>query len=187
MKIYQHKNKEEDKVLRKISDDIAFSDITSKEIKKIIDGMKNFLTLQPDGVALAAPQVGKNKRLIVLSQKVFDSVGRKVDENDLVFINPKIIKHSKKKIISEEGCFSVRWYYGNVERYAKVTVEAYNKVGEKKQWSSGGFLSQVLQHEIDHLDGILFIDKTDDIWKMSKEEIEEIKTLQKKLKKQKKV
>ncbi len=175
IKIYQKDNKREEGVLRTVSKDIDFEDINSKEINDLIDKMFDFLEVQPDGVALAAPQVGINKRIFIVSPRVFELVGRKIeDKDDLVFINPQILKKSKSGKYLEEGCFSVRWWYGKVKRSDKIKISAYNRKGVKKIWSASAFLSQVFQHEIDHLDGILFVDKAIDLEKISKKDKERI-------------
>ena len=96
-------------------------------------------------------------QIFIVSKKV---VPRASD--DLVFINPKITKFSKKKKMMEEGCLSVRWIYGNVERSTNVTLEAYDENGEKVTRGAGGLLAHIFQHEVDHLNGILFIDKAVD-------------------------
>ncbi len=110
IKIFQKDNPEENKVLRKISEEVEPKEIKSPEIQKIISDMLYFLEVQPDGAALAAPQIGINKRIFIVSPHIFDAVDRKIEsEDDLVFINPKIIKKSKKGTFLDEGCFSVRW------------------------------------------------------------------------------
>lgn len=182
LRIYQNNNPEDDKVLRTISKEVEIETIISGDIQSKIKNMFDFIEIQPDGAALSAPQVGINLRFFIVSKNIFKSLMKKeIPREDMVFINPKIIKNSKKTQLLEEGCFSVRWYYGDVERFKNVTIEAYNAKGEKKTWNTGSYLSQIFQHEIDHLDGILFIDKAVNIHKMSDEEILEIKNLQKKL------
>jgi peptide deformylase len=88
-----------------------------------------------------------------------------------VFINPEILKASKKKSKMEEGCLSVRWLYGNVDRHEKITISAYDEKGEKKTFGAGGLLAQIFQHEIDHLEGILFIDKAENLRDLPPEEV----------------
>ncbi len=177
LKIYQIFNPEEEKILKKISLDLSVEEIHSDNFKKQVKDISFFLNKQNDGVALSAPQIGINKRFFVIAKKVFDNLNRKdIDYNDLVIINPKITNYSKKKNIQEEGCFSVRWYYGDVERYKNITVEALNLKGEKKHWGLSDFLARIFQHEIDHLDGILFIDKAKNIHKISEKEINRIQS-----------
>ena len=93
---------------------------------------------------------------------------------DLVFINPEIVKASKEKKEVDEGCLSVRWLYGKVRRSARVTLRAYNEKGERIERGASGLLAQIFQHEVDHLNGILFTDKAKEVWEMSEEEIKEL-------------
>lgn len=173
--IFQRDDKEENKILRKVSEVVKKEDIKSKEIQEIISDMEYFLEVQPDGVGLASPQIGKNKRIFIVAPCVFEVIGRDTPpKEDLVFINPKIIKQSKKKSYLDEGCFSVRWWYGQVNRSKNITIGAYNKNGEKKTWGAGGILAQLFQHEIDHLDGVLFCDHAINLSKISDEKIKEI-------------
>ena len=179
VKIYSHFNKDEDKILRKKSEEIKKNDFGSKEIKKIINEMFSFIQKQPDGAGLSAPQIGINKRIFVINPKMFNqednNKNKKIKtKEECVFINPKILKTSKKTQKIEEGCFSVRWYYGFVERPEKIKMEFFDFNGNKKEIGLSNFLSSVAQHEIDHLDGVLFIDKAKEIRKLTKKEIEEI-------------
>jgi len=145
----------EDEVLRKISKDIDIKSLSSSKIKKIIEDMKQALSEQDDGVAIAAPQIGILFRLFVVSGRVF---GQKRNLPDVVFINPKIIKISKDKKSVPEGCLSVRWLYGKTKRASKVSIEALNEDGKQFTYNGSGLMAQIFQHEIDHLDGILFTD-----------------------------
>lgn len=154
-------------VLRKISLDIPVEDIALPKIQKIISEMKEALASQNDGVAIAGPQIGYSLRIFVVSAKVLFLVKKKTDveeitdslQEDMVFINPVIKKISKEKRIVEEGCLSVRYLYGKVKRNNKAIVEAYDEYGKKITEGASGLLAQIFQHEIDHLNGILFIDK----------------------------
>lgn len=158
----------DDPVLRKIAKPIAVKDIVSAETKKVITDMKKALALQKDGVAIAAPQIGKSVRIFIVAGKVFDrdfesedyTHDPKTGHPDVVYINPVIVKASKKSEWKEgEGCLSCRWSYGEVKRHLNVTIEAYDEHGNKNTRGAGGLLAHIFQHEIDHLDGILFIDK----------------------------
>ena len=95
-------------------------------------------------------------------------------KNDLVFINPKIVKTSKNKQELEEGCLSVRYVYGKVIRPEKASIEAYDENGKKFSRGFSGLFAQIVQHETDHLNGILFIDKAKDLQEISHEEYEKI-------------
>ncbi len=155
--------------LRKIAEPVALKDITSPKIKKVLADMKKALSSQDDGVAIAAPQINVSLRIFVVSGKVFDEdfIRGKIQENikhdDMVFINPVFLKMSKDRKLLKEGCLSVRPLYGNVRRSTKASVEAYNEKGEKFKLDGSGLLAHIFQHEIDHLDGILFIDKAKNI------------------------
>ena len=74
----------------------------------------------------------------------------------------------------EEGCLSVRWLYGKVKRSVRVTLSAQDDTGKKIERGASGLLAQIFQHEVDHLDGVLFIDKASDVWEMTEEEIKEL-------------
>ena len=157
-----------DPVLRKVAREVPLKDITSPEIKEILERMKRALYKEEDGVAIAAPQIGESLRIFVVSGKIFSSNYPDIKETeilspDLVFINPKIDKFSKRKKKVPEGCLSVRWLYGNVNRSTQVTLTAYDEDGKKFTRGASGLLAQVFQHEVDHLNGILFVDTAEDI------------------------
>jgi peptide deformylase len=162
----------EDKVLREISKDVPVEDITSPKIQKILKDMSEALIEEDDGVAIAAPQIGLALNIFVVSGKIFhedfirfEGLRRESKDipKDMVFINPKLLKVSKKKEWMPEGCLSVRWLYGEVERSKKATVEAYDENGKKFKRGASGLLAQIFQHETDHLKGVLFTDKAKDI------------------------
>lgn len=158
-------------VLREIAKEVPVADITSAHIKKILKDMKTALDSQEDGVAIAAPQIGVSLRIFLVSGIVLDMIKNQGKEEleegprspDLVFINPIITKLSKTANWMEEGCLSVRYLYGKVKRSTKASVTAYDEHGNKFERGGGGILAQIFQHEIDHLDGILFIDKAKDV------------------------
>lgn len=144
-------------VLREVAKEVAMSDITSPKIKRIIAEMKVSLASQDDGVAIAAPQIGYSLRIFIISEKV-EKITKKTSATT-VFINPEIKKLSKEKKSMEEGCLSVRYLYGKVSRAQKTTIEAHDENGNKFIKGASGLLAQIFQHETDHLNGILFIDK----------------------------
>ena len=165
-----------DKILRQISSEVPVAKIKSPEIQKIISDMKTAMNGEPDAVAIAANQIGKLVRIFVISRRAFE-YAKKSDKgaksnSDMVFINPKITKQSKKKQLLEEGCLSVRYVYGQVPRSEKTTIEAYDENGNKFSRGFSGLLSQIVQHETDHLNGGLFIDKAKNTVEFSKEEYE---------------
>lgn len=159
----------ENTILREIAKSVQISSIKNADIQKIIKDMKDALSKEEDGVAIAAPQIGLGFRIFVVSGRVYQIIkNTKKNEQiknypDEVYINPKITKLSRRKTKVEEGCLSVRWLYGKVSRSEKATVEAYNEKGEFFTRGGSGLLAQIFQHEIDHLDGILFIDKAENL------------------------
>jgi len=157
-------------VLRKTAEPVSQDKIGSAKLAQVITEMKDALASQDDGVALAAPQIGVPLRIFIVSGKTIAILKHgDLDEKDLphypdeVYINPRIIKLSKEKEEMEEGCLSVRWSYGFVKRAKKATVQAVDENGKKITRGASGLLAQIFQHEIDHLDGILFIDKAERI------------------------
>lgn len=137
-------------ILRKKSRELKHEEILRPEFKKLIKEMAVTM-LKKDGVGLAAPQIGKNIRLIVINS----------EEEVLAFINPKIIKKSWRKKIAEEGCLSLPDIFLPVKRHLSVEVEFLDLTGQKQKIKAKDMLARVFQHEIDHLDGILFIDKAE--------------------------
>jgi peptide deformylase len=147
---------------------IPIDDITKPKVKTVIANMKKVLAECDDGLALAAPQIGQALRIFIITGKLFTTKEKK--RPDLVFINPSLVKTSSKTKLMEEGCLSVRWFYGKVKRAEKATVEAYNEYGQKFQLSGSNLLAQIFQHEIDHLDGILFNSKAVDLIEIKPDE-----------------
>lgn len=157
IKIIQKGNKN----LRKIAKEVPFEEIKSAKIKNLIKKMKQAISENEEAVAIAAPQIGEPLRLFVVSEYVLSpsKEKKKEDYGYLVFINPKILKKSHKQKILTEGCLSVANIYGTIKRSEKIKVEAYDENAKKFVKTSAGLFSQVIQHEMDHLGGILFTDK----------------------------
>ena len=123
-------------------------DKIDSKIRKLLTNMAETM-YKADGVGLAAPQIGVNKCIVVMD------VG---DENGLIeMVNPEIVE-KEGSMIDSEGCLSVPNVFGDVERFEKVTVEYLNRWGKKKRLTATGLLSRCIQHETDHLNGVLFID-----------------------------
>lgn len=148
--------------------------IDDETIKVVKDLLETLRTSERPGVGLAAPQIGENVRIVVI-----ESSGWENDKGEIVgviptsvLINPVFTKKSEEKHEAFEGCLSVPDVGGYVERSKKVKVEATNEKGEKVCIKTSGFFARVLQHEIDHLDGILFIDVIKDKTKIVKLEEE---------------
>lgn len=130
-------------------------DIIDEKILEIIDNMVETMH-ESKGVGLAAPQVGINKRIFVCDRG--DGIVRKI-------INPIITPISDEKIDFEEGCLSVPGIYKKVSRFSKIKIEYINEKNENVVEEVSDFLAIIMQHEYDHLDGILFIDKISPIAK----------------------
>lgn len=153
-----------------------------KKILKLIQDLKDTLRVQkdPEGVGLAAPQIGKNLQVFICNYKNFNKV----------VINPKIIgvtqmskkekeKKSKREIL--EGCLSLPYYYGPLKRAKQIKVEYMKENGEKVTEEFNGFDAQIILHEIDHLNGVLFIDhllkEKKPLYKVEGEEWEEVELI----------
>jgi peptide deformylase len=154
--------------LRLHAREITAEEFGSKELLAKIDAMKRSLSKENDGVALAAPQIGLSDRIFVVAPSAYEEDAK---HKPLVFINPKIIKKSKKTAIMQEGCLSVRWVYGKTKRSVQATVEAFDENGKKFTFGGSNLIAHIFQHEIDHLDGILFIDHGFDFEEYTEEEV----------------
>lgn len=160
--------------LHHIADEVPVEEIGSAKIKKVLKDMRTALLAYNangfTGVAIAAPQIGVPLRIFL----VHDTSTTRDEKDtipDLVAINPKIIKLSKKKHVVGEGCLSVPDHYGAVERATNAKLRAYDENGDEYERGAGGLLAQIFQHECDHLDGTLFVDRAEKVW--SKDEMQE--------------
>lgn len=146
--------------------------LITDEIKKLIKDMQDATLSWEDsrqhelGVALAAVQINKHLRIVVVRNNFED----KSDRGFQVYINPEITKSYGEITEDYEGCLSVKNIYGKVPRYSKVKIKAINSEGREIRLKAEGFLARVLQHEIDHTKGIVFIDhikeKTESFFKL---------------------
>ena len=140
---------EPDPILRKKSERLEKVD---DELRSLLDDMLETMYTAP-GIGLAAVQVGILKRLIVI-----DISKEKDKKNPLFLINPEIISRSKNTSIHEEGCLSLPGHYAEIERPAECHIKYIDYTGKQKEIEANGLLSTCIQHEVDHLNGILFID-----------------------------
>lgn len=138
-----------DPILRQVSKPIETVD---GEVKKLADDMLETMYDAP-GIGLAAIQIGVARRMLVL-----DVSKDGEDKQPLVFINPEIVASSDARSVYEEGCLSIPDYYAEVERPATITVKHIDRDGKEQIVEADGLLATCLQHEIDHLNGVLFID-----------------------------
>jgi peptide deformylase len=157
--------------LRMHAREIAPEEIATPYITELIGDMKQLLASERLGVAIAAPQVGEAVRLFVVSGKVFlndekdeEEVSEKDIPPDQVFINPVILKLSQKKADMHEGCLSLPGIWGLVPRSIRVRISATDEHGKQVTRGTSGLLAHVFQHEIDHLDGIIYTDKAHDTY-----------------------
>jgi len=155
--------KNPNKELRVKSRDVSVEDILSSNMQALVDNMIETMVAE-NGVGLAAPQVNEHVRLIVCD------TGHKTE----AFFNPVIIKTSNRSIDSEEGCLSIPDVYGIVKRHKSVKVEAFNRAGKPVTIKTGGLLAIIFQHEIDHLNGVLFIDRAHKIDQITPEKAESL-------------
>ena len=159
--------------LHTIAEEITPEEFADGTAKKIVKDLRGAIkTYKVDGftaVAIAAPQIGVSKRVFIIEDQ-------SADEDKLptvIAINPRFIKVSKKTRVAGEGCLSIPDYYGLVRRATNVTIEAFDENGQKFTRGAGGLLAQIMQHEYDHLDGILFIERAEKVW--TKDELAEQK------------
>lgn len=149
---------EGDPLLRKKSREVTEID---DRIKQLLDDMCDTLKASNDGIGLAAPQVGILKRVVVIDLTQEDGEFYKL-------INPRIVK-AKGEQVCREGCLSIPGVLGDVVRPSEVVVEALDENGKKIKIKADGLLAVVLCHEIDHLDGVLFIDKATEFYEPEEE------------------
>lgn len=177
---------ERSSILRRKAKSIPLLEISSKRIRDIIRDMSATLRASPDGIGIAAPQIGISLQLFLASEEAlhYETRTKKIlkkqnaDETEspsakkqpvwrhFVFINPRLLKASKKTVLDTEGCLSVPGTYGIVARPEKVKVVAYDEYGKKFERGASGLFARLLQHEIDHLEGVLFVDKARQLFDM---------------------
>lgn len=154
---------EGDPVLRKRAEEIPVEDISSKKVQTLIQEMIDTLAEERLGAALAAPQIGESYRLFIVSPEVLEKMSSGKNRKPLICINPEIVSRSKAREELHEGCLSLRGWWGYVPRSDKVTMRAYDETGAEFERGASGLLAQIFQHEIDHLNGVLYIDNAEDM------------------------
>ena len=140
---------EPNKILRKISLPV---DVVNQDLQRLMNDMLETMYAAP-GIGLAAIQVGDPQRVIVL-----DLAPKNEPKNPMYFVNPEIINKSSNNSIYEEGCLSVPGQFAEIERPDKCHIKYLDYYGQPKELKAEGMLATCIQHEIDHLEGILFID-----------------------------
>lgn len=153
-------------VLRDIAKPVPEELFGTPELAHIIEDMKEALDPEIEGVALAAPQIDVPYRIFIV-RKDRTVTPPPMEEGAVrpepvpeyeVYINPEIVKTSRKRAKVDEGCLSVRGVYGTATRHERVTIRARALDGKKFERGGGGLMAQIFEHEVDHLNGILFID-----------------------------
>jgi peptide deformylase len=132
------------------------------ELQTLIDDMVETMRAEP-GVGLAATQVGVSWRVIVVEYN--EEEDEKIPPKLYTLVNPEITRTSKETVVGSEGCLSIPGYWGEVERFEAVTVKGQNRRGQPMTIKAKGWLARIFQHEVDHLDGILFVDRAQKVWK----------------------
>lgn len=162
-------------VLRAKAKAVSESEFGTKAFTDELKAMIDSLDSQADGVALAAPQIGISKRIFIVR---YDRMASPVPEGEPereaqigVYVNPEFVRKARKRSEMDEGCLSVRGKYGKTKRAERATVKAQDEHGKKFERGGGGILAQAFQHEIDHLDGILFIDHATHIIEVETDDI----------------
>lgn len=165
--------KQDHPALHQIAEEVPHEEIGSPAIKKVIKDMRAALEGYNvkgfNGIAIAAPQIGVSLRIFLVHNMSKDKEDKDTLPS-LIAINPVITKLSKKKHLVGEGCLSVGEDYGAVKRSTHATLRAFDEHGIPYERGASGLLAQVFQHEVDHLDGILFVDKAEKVW--NKDDIE---------------
>lgn len=141
-----------------------------KNLQTLLDDMVETMRDAP-GVGLAAPQIGLSERIIVIEyyEREEDEEMEETPKKVWALINPEITKVSEEKLMGVEGCLSIPGLLGEVERHAEVHVKGLNRHGKPMKVKAKGWLARIFQHEIDHLNGILFTERATRIWKPQQE------------------
>ena len=160
--ILKIENKKEEKFLRKKTEDFDFKRYSAKQIRELLQTMKTTMRVA-HGIGLSANQIGLDFKVFVA--EVPDAQG---GNKFYAIFNPKIERTSGEDVDFEEGCLSIPYVYGEVARPKQITISAQDKNGKSIKIKAWGLLARVFQHEIDHLDGKLFIDRTKKIHKVEK-------------------
>jgi len=145
-----------------------------KELQTLVDDMVETMRVAP-GVGLAAPQVDVPLRVIVV--EFGDEEDESVPLKLFPVVNPEITRFSKEQVTGTEGCLSIPDFVGDVDRSVGVVVKGMNRRGQPMRIKSSGWLARIFQHEVDHLNGVLFIDRTERVWKLEGEPAQVIPTV----------
>jgi peptide deformylase len=164
-------------VLREIAKPVPKELFGTPELAQIIKDMEDALDPELEGVALAAPQIAipyrifivRKDRTIIPPPTEDDVTPPPAEPKNEIYINPEIVKTSRKRSHVDEGCLSVRGIYGTTIRHERASVRAWNSDGSHFERGGGGLMAQIFEHEIDHLNGILFIDHAEHLVQVNHE------------------
>lgn len=148
--IIQHPNPVLDNISAKVED------VQNTQVQRLVGDLIDTLKSTRDGIGLAAPQIGENLRVFV----------GEINKQIRVFINPEITNLSNKTTLLDEGCLSVPAVVGRVPRARKLTVKAFDETGKKFKLTLKGIEAQLIQHEVDHLDGMLFLRRAAEVHRL---------------------
>lgn len=143
----------------------------NEELHLLVDDMVETMREAP-GVGLAAPQIGVSKQLIIV--EFGDEEDEDFPKQLFIVANPEIIRKSKDTVKGIEGCLSVPGVVGEVERSMVVTVSGQDKFGKKIKIRAQGWLARIFQHEIDHVNGMLYTDRAENLWQPDSEDLDTI-------------
>lgn len=145
-------------------------EVFDKDFQTLVEDMIETMRAAP-GVGLAAPQVAESTRLIVVEFAEENEEGEETSPKKLyILANPEIVQASAETVMGTEACLSVPGLAGDVERFAAITIKGKNRRGQPVRINAKGWLARIFQHEIDHLDGVLFVDRATRIWKPKEDE-----------------
>ncbi|MFH1185676.1 MAG: peptide deformylase [Chloroflexota bacterium] len=173
-----------DPVLRRKARPVSAFD---RNFQALIDDMIETMRAAP-GVGLAAPQVGISEQLIVVeyaeppeedeglvvSQAVPEAPVQEVRPKLYIVANPEIVKASSETVVGVEGCLSIPGLVGEVERYSSVRIKGLNRRGQPMKIRAEGWLARIFQHEIDHINGVVFPDRATKVWKPEPDEVQDL-------------
>ncbi len=140
-----------------------------KDFQRLVDDMVETMREAP-GVGLAAPQVGESTQLIVVEYSIKEDEDEDAPRKLFVLANPEIVQASAETETGVEGCLSIPGLVGEVDRSLSITIKGQNRRGQPVKVKAKGWLARIFQHEIDHLEGVLFTDRASKVWKPTTEE-----------------
>lgn len=153
---------EPSQILHQVGAMVNLATIKTPEFQKFLDDMVETMYKQ-DGVGLAAPQINQSIQVCVISKEYSPDI------KELILINPKWEKTSIRKTWDSEGCLSVPEIYGEVKRYKSIKVKAWDRHGQEIKFVTDKYLARIIQHEVDHINGHLFIEKAKNLHRIEKD------------------